>query len=111
MGPSGAPRDQSVFLRLVMRHRRDLALTEQTYGEYLGAHYGVTGDGPINEFISRRDGRLMLADRVDLGALVEHYGAPLEVAYCPLITREVHRMMEVARAAQERAGYEQPLTY
>src|SRR5688500_681282 len=84
------------FLRLAMWDRRDLALTEQTYGEYLGARYGVTGEGPINEFISRRDGRLMLADRVDLGALVERYGAPLEVAYCPLITREVHRMVEVA---------------
>ncbi len=86
-------------------------MVEQTYGEYLGTRYGVTGEGPINEFISRRDGRLMLADRVDLGALVERYGAPLEVAYCPLITQEVHRLVEVAGAAQERVGYEHPLVY
>lgn len=86
-------------------------MTEQTYGEYLGARYGVTGEGPINEFISRRDGRLMLADRVDLLALAEHYGAPLEVAYCPLITREVHRMVEVAREAQINTGYAHPLLY
>ncbi len=86
-------------------------MTEQTYGEYLGARYGVTGEGPINDFVSRRDGRLMLADRVDLLALVERYGAPLEVAYCPLITREVHRMVEVARMAQAKTSYEQPLLY
>ncbi|HZG65894.1 MAG TPA: arginine decarboxylase [Herpetosiphonaceae bacterium] len=86
-------------------------MTGQTYGEYLGARYGVTGEGPINEFISRRNGRLMLADRVDLGALVEHYGAPLEVAYCPLITREVHRMMAVAGEAQHNTGYDQPMLY
>ena len=86
-------------------------MTEQTYGEYLGARYGVTGEGPINEFISRRDGRLMLADRVDLQTLVERYGAPLEVAYCPLITREVHRMVEVAATAQRTTGYARPLLY
>ena len=86
-------------------------MTEQTYGEYLGARYGVTGEGPINEFISRRNGRLMLADRVDLSALTEHYGAPLEVAYCPLITREVHRMMKVASEAQRSTGYERPMLY
>ncbi len=86
-------------------------MTEQTYGEYIGARYGVTGEGSINDFVSRRDGRLMFADRVDLNALVEHYGAPLEVAYCPLITREVNRMVEVARAAQESTGYERSLIY
>jgi arginine decarboxylase len=53
----------------------------------------------------------MLADRVDLSALTEHYGAPLEVAYCPLITREVHRMMKVASEAQRSTGYERPMLY
>jgi arginine decarboxylase len=86
-------------------------LAEQTYGEYLGARFGITGEGPINEFISRRNGRLMLADRVDLLALAEEYGAPLEVAYCPLITREVHRMMAVAGEAQRSTGYERPMLY
>ena len=86
-------------------------MTEQTYGEYLGSRYGVGAEGQINEFISRRNERLMLADRVDLLALVEQYGAPLEVAYCPLITSEVHRMMDVARRAQQNVGYTQPLVY
>jgi arginine decarboxylase len=86
-------------------------LFEQTYGEYLGTRYGVTGEGPINDFISRRDERVMLADRVDLLALVEQYGAPLEVAYCPLITSEVQRMVDVAHAAQHATGYEHPLVY
>ena len=84
---------------------------ELTYGEYLGARYGVTGEGPINDFISRRDGRLMLADRVDLHALVERHGAPIEIVYCPLITREIERMVEVAEAAQHATGYQHPLLY
>lgn len=86
-------------------------MPEQTFREFLGVRYGKTGDGPINEFISRDQERLLLADRVDLGALVAQYGAPLEVAYCPLITREVERMQSVAAAAQAATNYPQPLLY
>ncbi|MBA3947656.1 MAG: arginine decarboxylase [Herpetosiphonaceae bacterium] len=84
---------------------------EQTFREYLGARWGKTGDGPINDFIRREDGRLIFGDRVDLGALVAEYGAPLEVAYCPLITQEIHRMQRVAAAARAATGYAQPLLY
>src|SRR5690349_12732781 len=56
-------------------------LNKQTYAEFLEAQHGIAGDGPITDFVSRRDGRLMLGDRIDLNALAARYGAPLEVAF------------------------------
>jgi arginine decarboxylase len=80
-------------------------LSRQTYLDHLYARYGVEATGSLTDFLSRRDGRLLLADQVDLQALVERYGAPLEVAYCPLITTQVERMLGWAGAARERTGY------
>lgn len=80
-------------------------MNNQTYQDYIERRYGIGSDGSLNDFISRRDGRLLLADTVDLSALVERYGAPLEVAYCPLITTQVTRMQGWAAAARARAGY------
>jgi arginine decarboxylase len=37
--------------------------------------------------------------------MIERYGAPLEIAYLPLITQQVERMLGWAGAARERAGY------
>jgi arginine decarboxylase len=59
----------------------------------------------LTDFLSRRDKRLLLADRIDLSAMVERYGAPLEVSYCPLITEQIERMQIWAAAARERSGY------
>lgn len=77
---------------------------EQTYREYLQARYGVGDEGSLNEFISRRDGRLLFAN-VDLGALVAEHGAPLEIAFCPLITEQVERMQAWAADAQASTAY------
>lgn len=77
---------------------------EQTYREYLQARYGVGDEGSLNEFISRRDGRLLFAN-VDLGALVAEHGAPLEIAYCPLITEQIERMGEAAAWARAQTCY------
>jgi arginine decarboxylase len=77
---------------------------EQTYRDYLQARYGMSDNGLLNEFISRRDGKLMFAS-VDLEALVAQHGAPLEIAYCPLITEQVQRMQGVAQQAREAVGY------
>ncbi|HEX9370863.1 MAG TPA: arginine decarboxylase, partial [Roseiflexaceae bacterium] len=59
----------------------------------------------LTDFLSRRDGRLLLADRIDISAMAERYGAPLEIAYCPLITQQVERMLGWAAAAREESGY------
>jgi arginine decarboxylase len=82
----------------------DLFELEQTYREYLQARYGVGDNGSLNEFISRRDGKLMFAN-VDLGALVAEHGAPLEIAYCPLITEQIERMNTAAEQARAAARY------
>jgi arginine decarboxylase len=77
-------------------------LSRQTYSDYLQDRYGIAGDGPLTDFVSRREGHLLLADRVDLNALVARYGAPLEVAYCPLITTQIERMQGWAAEARAR---------
>jgi arginine decarboxylase len=80
-------------------------LSKQTYLDYLQGRYGIQADGMLTDFLSRRDGRLLLADRIDLSAMVARYGAPLEIAYCPLITEQIERMNGWAAAARERTGY------
>lgn len=77
---------------------------EQTYREFLQARYGLGDKGSLNEFISRRDGTLMFAN-VDLKALVAEHGAPLEIAYCPLITEQIQRMQDTAAGAMAETGY------
>lgn len=86
-------------------------MNKQTYLDYLQNRYGIEANGTLTDFLSRRDERLLFADRVDLQALVERYGAPLEVAYCPLITAQVERMHGWAGAARVRAGYNGAFLY
>lgn len=86
-------------------------MSKQTYLDYLQNRYGITADGALTDFLSRRDGRLLLADEVDLSALAERYGAPLEIAYCPLITAQVERMYGYADAARAQTGYRGAFLY
>lgn len=86
-------------------------LIEQTYAGYLQERYGFTGAGVLTDFLSRRDERLLLGDTVDLGALVAEYGAPLEVAFCPLITQQVQNMLDYAHVAQQQTGYNGEFLY
>jgi arginine decarboxylase len=80
-------------------------LSEQTYLDYLQNRYGIESAGRLTDFLSRRDGRLLLADQIDLSAMIERYGAPLEIAYCPLITEQIANMQGWAGAARARTGY------
>ena len=80
-------------------------MSKQTYLDYFRDRYGIEPHGMLTDFLSRRDGRLLLADRIDLNAMVARYGAPLEIAYCPLITRQVERMLDWAAEARARSGY------
>jgi arginine decarboxylase len=86
-------------------------LNRLTYSDHLRNRYGVSGDGAITDFLSRREGRLLLGHRVDLNSLVAHYGAPLEVAYCPLITSQIERMHDWAEQARARSGYASGFVY
>src|SRR5215216_4501000 len=91
----------------VIRHlsRRSPELSKQTYLDHVQNRYGIGSEGMLTDFLSRRDKRLLLADRIDLNAMVERYGAPLEIAYCPLITDQVERMLGWAAAARAEVGY------
>lgn len=80
-------------------------MSVQTFHDYFQDRHGVAPDGLLTDFLSRRDGRLLLGDQIDLHALVARYGAPLEVAYCPLITEQVERMQRFAELAWQRSGY------
>jgi arginine decarboxylase len=61
--------------------------------------------GRLNDFLSLRDGRLFFGDTIDLLAEVEQYSAPLEISFCPQITRRVHEMQHLFDAARRQTGY------
>ncbi len=83
----------------------------QTYAQFLQEQYQIASEGPLADFITRRDGRLLLGDQIDLNELAERYGAPLEVVYTPQITTQISRMMGYAAQAKEVAGYPAPFHY
>jgi arginine decarboxylase len=80
-----------------------------SYLEHLSRWLGP--DGQLNDFIGIRDGRVIFAGALDLLALAEQYGTPLEVSFCPLITRRIHTMQATFTAARERAGYRGGFVY
>lgn len=80
-------------------------MSRQTYFDHLQDRYTIDADGIITDFVTRRDGRLLLGNRIDLNALVAQYGAPLEVAYCPLITTQIEQMRDWAEDACTQTGY------
>ncbi|MEM8532742.1 MAG: arginine decarboxylase [Chloroflexota bacterium] len=86
-------------------------MSRQTYLDYLEDRYAITADGMLTDFVSRRDGRLLLADHVDLSALAMRYGAPLEISYCPLITTQVERMHDWFEEARQRTGFSGAFVY
>lgn len=83
----------------------------QTYSDLLANRYGIAPEGQLNDFISRRSASLLLADQIDLNAMVARYGAPLEVVYCPQITQQIDRMLGWAAEARDRSGYAGEFVY
>src|SRR5258706_7451966 len=80
-----------------------------TYLDYLRPR--LDADGRLNDFIRIRDGRLIFADALDLLDLVAQYGAPLEVSFCPLITRRIQAMQGHFAAARAATGYRADFLY
>lgn len=80
-------------------------MSKQTYLDYLHNRYGIEANGKVTDFLSRRDGQLLLGDRINLSALADRYGAPLEVAYMPLVSAQVERMHGYAAEARARTNY------
>lgn len=65
----------------------------------------VRDDGALNDFLRLRDGHVIFADTLDLLELVEQYGAPLEISFCPQITRRIRDMQAFFAHAQQATGY------
>ena len=80
-------------------------MNKPSYADYLRQRYNISPEGALTDFVSRHDGRLLLGDQVDLTALAQRYGAPLEVAYLPLVTAQVDHMRDWADAARADIGY------
>jgi arginine decarboxylase len=95
----------------LLGHGRMLGLNKTSYLEYLQSRYGVAAEGPLTDFLSRQDGRLLFADRIDLSAMVAQHGAPLEIVYCPLITEQVQRMVGYAAEGRSHTGYSGEFLY
>jgi arginine decarboxylase len=68
-------------------------------------------DGRLNDLLRLRDGRVIFADTLDLLELSRQYGAPLEIAFCPLITRRVQAMQRYAADAAARMSYRGEFVY
>lgn len=86
-------------------------LKQQTYTTYMERRYGWASEGPLNDFISRRNGNLYIGDDVNINHLAQQYGTPLEVAYYPQITRQVQRMRTWAEHARWKSGYAGKFVY
>lgn len=80
-------------------------LNQQTYASYLQDRYNRASEGPLTDFITRRNGQLYLGDRINLNSLARRCGTPLEVVYYPQITNQVQRMHAWADTARRETGY------
>src|SRR5262245_29944970 len=80
-----------------------------TYLDHLRPH--LDASGRLNDFIELRDGRVIFAGALDLLALVEQHGAPLEISFCPLITRRIREMQGFFAEARARSGYQGEFVY
>jgi len=80
-----------------------------SYIEHIQPQLGP--DGRLNDFLRLRDGRLIFADTLDLLEMVERYGAPIEISFCPLISRRIQAMHAYFADARARAGYRGDFVY
>ncbi len=71
----------------------------------------MASDGQMNDFLRLRDNRIIFAEQLDLLELTRQYRAPLEISFCPLITRRVHEMQRYAASAATQAGYKGSFVY
>ncbi|MCU0494871.1 MAG: arginine decarboxylase [Chloroflexaceae bacterium] len=69
----------------------------------------TNADGCLNDFLTLRDGRVWMGTpttpALDLRALAEQHGTPLEIAFCPQITRRVLEMHAAFAAGRAATGY------
>jgi arginine decarboxylase len=86
-------------------------LKQQTFASYMESRYGRASNGPLNDFISRRNNQLYFSDDISLNDLARRYGTPLEVVYYPQITRQIQRMHTWVDHARWKTGYSGDFAY
>jgi arginine decarboxylase len=86
-------------------------LNQQTYTSYVQDQYNISGEGPITDFLNRRNNDLFFCDRVNLSTMARRYHTPLEIACYPQITRQVRRMHAWAARAQQETDYQGAFVY
>ncbi len=86
-------------------------LNQQTYSSYLQDRYHRASEGPLTDFLSRRNGNLYLGNQINVNDLARRFGTPLEVVYYPQITIQVQRMHEWASRARQETGYRGQFLY
>jgi arginine decarboxylase len=86
-------------------------LEQQTFSSYVQERYHRASEGPLTDFLSRRNGQLYLGDDINLNRLAHQYGTPLEVVYYPQITRQIQRMVNWADQARWHTRYRGTFVY
>lgn len=86
-------------------------MNRPSFFKHMQDRFGLQAEGPVTDFLSRKAGHLLLANQIDLHALVERYGAPLEVAFCPQITTQITNMLDWAAHASQRSNYSGRFVY
>jgi len=71
----------------------------------------LDADGRLNDFLRLRDGRVIFAEELDVLALAGAHGVPLEISFCPQITRRVLAMEAHFAAARMQTGYRGDFIY
>lgn len=82
-----------------------------TYREYLRDRYGVDANRALTDFLHIEGGKLIFGGALDLNGLVAHYGAPLEVGFNGLITRQIARMHSWVSRSRHETGYQGEFVY
>jgi arginine decarboxylase len=79
------------------------------YQDYLAPY--IDGAGRLTDFLELREGRLIFGGALDVLELARQHGAPLEISYCPQITRRVQAMQQLFDSTCERTGFRGGFVY
>lgn len=86
-------------------------VNNQTFTDLVRQQTGFTGEGRLTDYVSRNNGELYFGDQLNLNALAERHGAPLEVVNTLHIVDQIGRMLSYADAARARARYQGGFLY
>jgi arginine decarboxylase len=86
-------------------------LKQQTFSSYVEDSFHRASEGPLTDFISRKQGHLYFGDQINLNHLAQRYGTPLEVVFYPQITKQIKRMRSWADQSRWKTSYTGSFVY